>query len=129
MKSEDYIGTIWENVLRRERYIMTRTANGYCLISVEGFRWMNSTPTPQEQFASYKFKRVYGKYVFKEELPDLKVDDKVLVYSDPLGEEYRRHFHSFNDDGSINVFRGGFTSWSSTTPPTTFTSWRLPDED
>jgi hypothetical protein len=44
-------------------------------------------------------------------LPVLKTDDKVLVWDE--GTKYKRHFSHFNEDGKIEVFFNGYTSWSS----------------
>lgn len=43
-------------------------------------------------------------------LPDLEVDAKVLVWTDPL-KKHRRHFSHFNGD-RINTFDSGATSFS-----------------
>lgn len=43
-------------------------------------------------------------------LPDLPVDTKVLVWSDP-SKKHRRHFSHFRD-GYINTFDAGATSFS-----------------
>lgn len=48
--------------------------------------------------------------VTQKSLPDLEVDAKVLVWTDP-SKKYRRHFSHFSD-GHIYTFDSGATSFS-----------------
>lgn len=43
--------------------------------------------------------------------PDLKVDDKVIVWDDE-SRKHHRHFKRWTEDGKIECFGGGETSWS-----------------
>lgn len=47
----------------------------------------------------------------QKSLPDLEVDTKVLVWTDP-SKKYRRHFSHFSRDGHINTYDSGATSFS-----------------
>lgn len=60
-------------------------------------------------------------------LPDLKVDDKVIVWDD---EEYKyaEHFYNFNSNGNIVTFSDGQTSWSSDSSMSVWKYWEIPDD-
>jgi hypothetical protein len=46
-----------------------------------------------------------------ERLPELKVDQKVIVWDSPHNK-YKRHFHSFDKNGKIRVYVTGGSSWN-----------------
>jgi hypothetical protein len=57
---------------------------------------------------------------------DIKKDDPLLV-RDSRRDFVKRHFHSFNVDGSINCYQNGTTSWSNENGTTTWQEWKLPE--
>ena len=49
----------------------------------------------------------------KKPLPDLEVDTRVLVWTKKGGKKIKRYFKRFNEDGAIECFMNGATSWTS----------------
>jgi hypothetical protein len=47
------------------------------------------------------------------DVPDLKVDDKVIVWNKTGFSRHNRHFSHFDGSGKINCFIGGNTSFTS----------------
>jgi len=63
---------------------------------------------------------------YKPPLPDLKIDDKVIVWRYD-NEKHRRHFSHFNKSNKIHCFENSKTSW--TTGSTVFwEDWELPED-
>lgn len=67
------------------------------------------------------------KYDLSKSLPDLKVDDKVIVWNIE-GIEANRHFCKFKSNGDLVAYNEGKTSWTSTGGVTAWKHWRLPDD-
>lgn len=63
------------------------------------------------------------------ELPDLKVDDKVMVRNSDEDLWKRRHFSHFDHNGRVVCFDAGCTSWSADDYVAPWNHWRLPNED
>lgn len=62
-------------------------------------------------------------------LPDLKVDDKIIVGDTPFKENgFKRYFCKFDENGNAVVFREGRTSWNSDGKTNTWKYWKLPDD-
>lgn len=93
--------------------------------------------TDTSTFEEGGFKMVGDKYpslFWKEQtfdltkpLPDLKLDDKVIIW-DNDSAKYGRHFCRFDPDGKIVTFDGGLTSWTSGGRTTAWSNWELPDD-
>jgi hypothetical protein len=64
----------------------------------------------------------------RKPLPDLKVDDKILVKFTDHGPWERRHFSHYDTDrGCVRVYGDGCTSWTSNVSTVKVKDWRLPD--
>lgn len=58
---------------------------------------------------------------------DLKIDDRVLVRD--MGERWwPRHFAGWSDDGHLETFNDGCTSWGSDGGTKVWEEWKLPDQ-
>lgn len=66
----------------------------------------------------------------KRPLPELKVDTKVIVWNDNEGK-YRRHFHSFTEDGKIRTWADSTSSFTALGSEnyTIWSNWKLFEED
>jgi hypothetical protein len=74
----------------------------FCVVSESDADWFLEGRT---------FRMVQYKYI-RPIRPDLKVDDPVIVWLDG-DKQFRRHFARWNhDDGRIQTFADGVTSWS-----------------
>lgn len=93
----------------------------------------------ETEYATYKengfrfSKDTYPSLFWKEQnfdlskpLPDLKVDDKVIVWENK-GGELHRHFCKFDSNGDIVTFNYGQTSWTNFNKTSAWQNWRLPD--
>ena len=61
------------------------------------------------------------------DLPDLKVDTKVIVRPCYGGKSYARYFSHF-EDGKMYCFKDGATSWSNgNNKPTEWKYWFIPE--
>jgi len=58
--------------------------------------------------------------------PNLKVDDKVLVWDAKSLKKYKRYFKGWNKDDKIVCFSLGTTSWSAENE-NTWDYWELPE--
>jgi hypothetical protein len=58
--------------------------------------------------------------------PDLKVDDRVLVRNKSDALWSHRHFAKWGEDGKIEVYANGRTSWTSIDSITNFDKYKLP---
>ena len=63
----------------------------------------------------------------KEPLPDLPVDEPVLVRTSERGGWVERHFSHFDDDGKMHCFNDGKTSWTARGCTLPWNHWKLPD--
>ena len=58
---------------------------------------------------------------------DLKIDDRVLVRD--MGERWwHRHFAGWSDDGRLEAFNNGCTSWAAGGGTKVWEEWKLPDD-
>jgi len=60
-------------------------------------------------------------------LPDLKVDDKVIVWNNPKFKYYR-HFAGWKDGGEMGCFTDGGTSWSNPNDIYVWENWEIVKE-
>jgi len=91
------------NVWKRKDYVIT-TSDGYTYTQNGNFYEEDSSPSLfwKEQLVD-----------LSKPLPNLKVNQKVIVWDDN-STKYYRHFYDFEDNGNIVTFKDGTTSWSST---------------
>ena len=62
-------------------------------------------------------------------LPNLKVDDKIIVGNVSFNEDgFKRHFCKFDENGNAVVFNKGQTSWSNNGETSSWKHWKLPDD-
>ena len=112
--------------------IITNTDNSTFPILVRFEKGYNSSYTLDGRIMSEAKQGLYHGHIeftvtTKPIRPDLKVDDRVIVWSDGTAYRYKRYFKEWGVDGKINCFAGGCTSWNDGGYCTHWDNYEIPE--
>lgn len=79
----------------------------------------------QNEFPSLFWKE--QKFDLTKPIPDLKVDDPIIVWHDER-IKYKRYFCNFDKSGNVVTYDYGGTSWSVPGKTSHWPNWELPNE-